>query len=531
MEPPDPSRRAVSECVGRRRCLATVVGSGIMGERLSAGNVAVALLANTLATGAGLVALILTFGPISGAHSNPVVTVADATQGENGWRRSPCMSQRKYRARCGRGRRALDVRRADFRGVTTCPCRDTPALQRVHRDLRSARRHLGRVEDARDRRPLRGWCLHHCRVLVYGINVVRESCGHVSARCDGYIRQIARTTRLASLSRRSRGPAPRPCCSGGLSPLNARLVPLREEPAPCTSPNRCRAWRRRAIHEDRSFCVRSQRRQVLDGGGAFQSLCRSAKGGWDLGRTEPGSRVHPEVLEALGIDIDVSGAVPRLSDELASKANVLVTMGCGETYRWCPASNASIGRWRTRRDARSHTSARIRNEVRGIGCVRSSLKDEDEIRDGEEAGTVELVPARKDDEGAYARTTEASELPSLGSSPHFPKDTWSRAPTVRSAVPASKCMTETACSGPWPCGAVAATFGLAPGSSRTGCRPPCRRRCETFISSPPRRRFFERFRSSRSSVRRCRKSIRNSPEFASICPSSAAVFRRSLRNT
>jgi len=56
--------------------LATVVGSGIMGERLSGGNVAVALLANTLAAGATLVALILTFGPISGAHFNPAVTLA-----------------------------------------------------------------------------------------------------------------------------------------------------------------------------------------------------------------------------------------------------------------------------------------------------------------------------------------------------------------------------------------------------------------------------------------------------------------------
>lgn len=69
--------------------LATVVGSGIMGERLSGGNVAVALLANTIATGAALVALILTFGPISGAHFNPAVTLADASQGGIAWRDVP----------------------------------------------------------------------------------------------------------------------------------------------------------------------------------------------------------------------------------------------------------------------------------------------------------------------------------------------------------------------------------------------------------------------------------------------------------
>jgi glycerol uptake facilitator-like aquaporin len=65
------------------------VGSGIMAERLAGGNVAIALLANTVATGAALVALILTFGPISGAHFNPAVTVADASQRGLPWRDVP----------------------------------------------------------------------------------------------------------------------------------------------------------------------------------------------------------------------------------------------------------------------------------------------------------------------------------------------------------------------------------------------------------------------------------------------------------
>src|SRR5581483_4558364 len=82
-------RRAAAEALGTALLLATVVGSGIMGERLCGGNVAVALLANTLATGAGLVALLLTFGPISGAHFNPAVTLAAATQGGLPWRDVP----------------------------------------------------------------------------------------------------------------------------------------------------------------------------------------------------------------------------------------------------------------------------------------------------------------------------------------------------------------------------------------------------------------------------------------------------------
>jgi glycerol uptake facilitator-like aquaporin len=78
-------RRLTAEAVGTALLLATVVGSGIMGERLAGGNVAIALLANTIATGAGLVALILAFGPISGAHFNPAVTLADAWQGGIRW--------------------------------------------------------------------------------------------------------------------------------------------------------------------------------------------------------------------------------------------------------------------------------------------------------------------------------------------------------------------------------------------------------------------------------------------------------------
>jgi glycerol uptake facilitator-like aquaporin len=83
------SRRIVAEFTGTLLLLAAVVGSGIMGEKLAAGNVALALLANTIATGAALVAIILAFGPISGAHLNPAVTLADAWQGGIAWRETP----------------------------------------------------------------------------------------------------------------------------------------------------------------------------------------------------------------------------------------------------------------------------------------------------------------------------------------------------------------------------------------------------------------------------------------------------------
>jgi glycerol uptake facilitator-like aquaporin len=82
-------RRLTAEFLGTGFLVATVIGSGIMGERLAGGNVAIALLANTIATGAALVALILAFGPISGAHFNPVVTLSDALDGGMRWKETP----------------------------------------------------------------------------------------------------------------------------------------------------------------------------------------------------------------------------------------------------------------------------------------------------------------------------------------------------------------------------------------------------------------------------------------------------------
>lgn len=83
------ARRAVAEGVGTAMLLAVVVGSGIMGERLAGGNTAIALLANALATGGGLIALILTFGPISGAQFNPIVTLSLAATKHFPWREVP----------------------------------------------------------------------------------------------------------------------------------------------------------------------------------------------------------------------------------------------------------------------------------------------------------------------------------------------------------------------------------------------------------------------------------------------------------
>ena len=86
--PSDLRRRLAAEMLGTSLLLAVVVGSGMMGERLSNGNAALALLGNTLATGAGLVVLITVFAPLSGAHFNPAVTLVFALKRELGWRTS-----------------------------------------------------------------------------------------------------------------------------------------------------------------------------------------------------------------------------------------------------------------------------------------------------------------------------------------------------------------------------------------------------------------------------------------------------------
>lgn len=83
------ARRAVAEGLGTALLLAVVVGSGIMAQRLFPSSDGLALLANALATGGGLVALIITFGALSGAHFNPVVTLIEAGLGERPWRDVP----------------------------------------------------------------------------------------------------------------------------------------------------------------------------------------------------------------------------------------------------------------------------------------------------------------------------------------------------------------------------------------------------------------------------------------------------------
>ena len=165
--------RLTAEFVGSAFLVAAVVGSGIMGERLAGGNVAIALLANTIATGAALVALILTFGPISGAHLNPAVTVADAIEHGIAWPDALAY----IAVQCAGGVAGAIIAHLMF-GLRWYSCLDPFSTrmvvgpQRVRGYVRTAVGYLGMFATALRSRAIRRCQLHHRRLLVHRVNLV-----------------------------------------------------------------------------------------------------------------------------------------------------------------------------------------------------------------------------------------------------------------------------------------------------------------------------------------------------------------------
>jgi hypothetical protein len=165
--------RLAAEFVGSAFLVAAVVGSGIMGERLSGGNVAIALLANTIATGAALVALILTFGPISGAHLNPVVTLADAIEHGIAWPDALAYIV----VQCTGGIAGAIIRTSDVRTALVFPLltfspRVVVDPQRVHRCVRTLVCNLGMFAIALRSGAVRRCELHRRRLMVHCVNLV-----------------------------------------------------------------------------------------------------------------------------------------------------------------------------------------------------------------------------------------------------------------------------------------------------------------------------------------------------------------------
>jgi len=171
------ARRMTAEAVGTALLLAAVVGSGIMGERLAGGNAAIALLANTLATGAMLVALILTFGPISGAHFNPAVTLADASQGGLPWREvSGYVAAQLFGAFVGVAAAHVMFGEPVFSASRHSRAGAGANIQRLRCHVWAAGGHLGLRSPQLVGGAVRRGCLHHRRVLVHLVNFLRKPC-------------------------------------------------------------------------------------------------------------------------------------------------------------------------------------------------------------------------------------------------------------------------------------------------------------------------------------------------------------------
>ena len=183
-------RTAAAEAVGTALLLAIVVGSGIMGERLAQGNLAVALLANSIATGAGLYVLIVIFGPISGAHFNPVVSAVAVYDKRMSGRRRRRLRNRamqwSFRRRSGS---TCDVWTADCAGLRAHPADARRGFRRSHRDFRASSGDFARIQISAGGGSSSCRRLYYQRLLVYFLHLLRQSRRHFRARYDGYLRR------------------------------------------------------------------------------------------------------------------------------------------------------------------------------------------------------------------------------------------------------------------------------------------------------------------------------------------------------
>ncbi len=184
-----PLRAMAAEFVGTAMLLLAVVGSGIMAQRFCGGNVGLALLVNAIATGGALVALILALGPVSGAHLNPVVTLADAARGGLPWRRVPGYVLAQFAGAIA-GVAVADLMFALPTFFRRRTCATGPGFRkRDRRDVRPARRGMGCREVAPGACAVRDRSVHRRGVLVHAVDVVRESRGDACTLPHRHVRR------------------------------------------------------------------------------------------------------------------------------------------------------------------------------------------------------------------------------------------------------------------------------------------------------------------------------------------------------
>lgn len=324
-------RRVVAELIGTAFLVAAVIGSGIMAERLSNGNIALALLANTIATGAALVALILAFGAISGAHFNPAVSVSDAVLGGLSRRAATLY----IIAQCIGG----------LAGAAMAHLMFSMPLYSVSRHARSGSAQLFSEFIATFGLMAVIWGCLKARpdAVPFAVGAYITAAYWFTASTS-FANPAVTLARAFSNTFAGIRPVDAPAFiaaqfAGALSAtvLFRWLLPrdlTREAPKALVSHS---SDRNGMVMKTYIFaCVHNAGRSQM--AAAFFNLyaeegCRALSAG-----TTPAERVHPEVVLVMNeIGIDLTRAKPqKLTEELAKEANVLVTMGCGEACPFVP---------------------------------------------------------------------------------------------------------------------------------------------------------------------------------------------------
>ena len=321
-------KRATAEFIGTAFLVATVIGSGIMAERLAAGNIALALLANTIATGAVLVALILTFGKVSGAHLNPAVTVADALEGGILWREVPAYL-------------AAQVVGGVFGTAIAHLMFGLPLLSISHHARSGGAQVFSEFV-----------ATFGLLAVIWGSSRLRANT--VPFAVGAYITAAYWFT--ASTSFANPAVTLARCLSDTFAGIRPADVPLFVVAQLCGAvivtllfrwlvPSLPRTAKdilmpygqSKPIRTYLFACVHNAGRSQMAAAlfnlyGNFAECCAISAG------TQPAAHVHAEVVEVMReIGIDLSSAKPqKLTDDLARTASVLVTMGCGEACPYIP---------------------------------------------------------------------------------------------------------------------------------------------------------------------------------------------------
>ena len=328
---PGLARQIAAEGIGTAFLLAAVVGSGIMGERLTGGNAAIALLANTLATGAALVALILTFGSISGAHFNPAVSLADAAVGGLRWRDVP-------------GYLAAQMAGA-FAGVAAAHAMFGMSVFSASRHARAGGAQFFSEFVATFGLLSVIWGVARTRTAAVPFAVAAFiTAAYWFTASTSFANPAVTIARSATDTLAGIRPADVPgfvaaqlLGAGAATLLFRWLTPALPRRAPevlLPDPSETEKPVSKSPEPVIFACVQNAGRSQM-AAAFFNAFADPRKARALSAGTRPADGVHPEVVAAMReVGLDVSGVRPRrLTSDVAEGATLLVTMGCGDE---CP---------------------------------------------------------------------------------------------------------------------------------------------------------------------------------------------------